>query len=264
MQSNEQLQQYYDTMGILSLARDSVAPFYEPSVDYHGLESHIDYSLKLAMGYCDTAEEHGLQPNRLVVGLAIIYHDAGISHKLLGIKHQFENDEAYAAHIAQKDMESMGLDEGIIEEVVTTIGKTKPGTEITTLNEAIACQADIGNAEDRWHVYEENADNYKRELEEEYGSMENDDFAKKSRLKLGALILRLKPLSDWAENEDWDRSSISPQYSHFVVKALRNLQFYYVKHVDAPYVPLDQFVKSLQEDIKLEAAAESAPELIAD
>lgn len=228
-----------ETDMLLSLIKDAAEILYEPTVEYHEWLSHILYSYDKAMSYCDELEANGLKPNRLVVGLIILFHDAGISHNLLGIDtSDFDSKEAYSAHIAGEVLPTYGIDDDTIEQVQHGIMATKVGEPYYTLEAHVAWRADVANASEFHFFFTENSARFKREIEDECGHPIDDEvFVLEAERKLGALIGRDKVLGDW------ERDALYPKYSRFQVTCARNVQFLVNTVTGRPLLPIDEYIR---------------------
>lgn len=138
-----------DAEAELMLFAHAVEPFQEPNLRYHNWDEHIATSFQAAMDLCDTCEEHGVPVDRLVVGIAILGHDAGYSHyksdKELKRHTGFDSREAYSTHITESILSSMGYDGEFIEEVSRSIMATKLNAPCDTTEQKIVRRADLHN-----------------------------------------------------------------------------------------------------------------------
>lgn len=231
-----------DVMALLNVVADEAAGYYEPKVEYHGWENHILYSFDRAMELCDEAEAHGLQPNRLVIGLAILWHDSGISHDLLAAEpHGFDSKEAYSAFIAGKVLPEYGLDDETVRQVQQEIMTTKAGEPYVSLESVIVCRADLGNVASDYEFFEDNSFLYKAEIEEACGDdIALTTFAYEAERKLAQLIIRDAPLGDW------DRDKNYPEYSRYLVACAQNIQQFVCQFTGEQELPLIAYIEKLK------------------
>ncbi len=151
-----------DIQAALSLVAEIAKPFMEPPLSYHKWE-HIEYSFNYAMKKCDEYEKADKPVDRLMVGCAILLHDAKISHEL---PPEFNTAEDYSAHIAKQELTRFGFSDAFLEGVENCIKATNYDATPETDEEKLTCMADIANIFDKYEVFVWNAFALMKELME--------------------------------------------------------------------------------------------------
>lgn len=158
----------------LALFAETIKPYQEPNLPYHNWEWHIATSFEAGMKFFDKYQNGKTleQPNanNLVIGLAILGHDAGYSHYRTLTELQsatgFDSREAYSCHIVEHELLLLGHDQDTIDEVTGCIMATKRGVKPSTINEKIVRRADLANiASDNYEDFATATRNFREEVE---------------------------------------------------------------------------------------------------
>jgi len=135
---------------------------YNPELPYHNSE-HAQEVIKKAEEIINRCKEEGLEVNEEVVRLAILFHDAGY-HENPEDK-GFKSKEEYAAHLAEEEMEKVGMARDIIDSVTRTIMATHSEAPFNTVEQKVVRAADLAGMASDYEVFIDNNKKLKKEHE---------------------------------------------------------------------------------------------------
>lgn len=187
--------------------QERAAQRYDPELPYHSFD-HVRDTLERAADLLERCRRHDLGVDDEVVQAALLFHDAG--YHLDPEEQGHDSPEALSASIAQEELDDIGVDAAVIEQVRDCIMATRPEAQAHTPEQKIVRAADLGGLAGSYAEFLEDAG----ALREEHAYLHGErqplqawvEGVRKTLQFYLAQDIRLTPEHDDGEESRWHRS----------------------------------------------------------
>lgn len=137
------------------------ARLYDPKLNYHNFE-HIRYVMEEGNKILAKCKTEGVEIDEAVVYYAILFHDAGFIEN--HISKGFDSKEAYSADIAEKTLQTNGIDPDTVQKVKQAIMATHVDALCLSNEDRLVRAADLAGLAADYKIFKQNTVDLKNEL----------------------------------------------------------------------------------------------------
>lgn len=120
---------------------------------YHNFEHALNV-IRKSLDLVETCNNHNIEVNEIVVVLSALFHDAGYHENLKDVG--FDSKEEYSAYLAEQELEKLGFDDKIIEQIKACIISTHQNSPFTKNEQKVIRAADLAGLADDYEIFEKN------------------------------------------------------------------------------------------------------------